>query len=126
MSEEPSRYVIARVFHLGDVLTVTTGHMFAPTFLEGVDALVEHLDACILTTRARETLFGQLPWLAHVLPPDTADLNDLSTWFCQQVVERGAYHQVLGVELVLDAEVVEPAVEVEAPVEVEVSVDAAE
>lgn len=112
-----------RTFHLGDILSITTGELFAPTYLAGVDALLTHLvgtrpasdiEAIEAMSRARDALYAQFPWLTHVVLTDSTDRNELCTWFCHQVVERGAYHSVLGVPPIVDAEIVEetPAEEV--------------
>lgn len=115
------------VFHLGDILTVTTGELLSPRHLEGVDELLTHLigvkpasdiDAVAAIGTARDALYRQMPWLQHVVMVDSRNPNDVITWFCHQVVERGAYHTVIGVEQVVDAEIVNetPAEEVAAGV----------
>jgi hypothetical protein len=105
-----------KVFHLGDLLSITTRHLFAPTHLDGVWALVEHvtgearesdLHAVELAVRTQPELRRQHPWLDHAIPPATDDKNELMTWFAQQVVERGAFHEVEGAQVVVDAEIVE-------------------
>lgn len=104
-----------QTFHLGDLLSLTTPYLLAPTLLGGVERLVEHLtgepresDMHMLwvSRRARELLLTQHGWLTHVAydGPDD-DRNELITWFAQQVVERGAYHDVVGAAAPIATEV---------------------
>lgn len=94
-----------KTFHLGDLLSVTTPHLLAPNLMDGVQALLEHvtgetresdLHMIDMSLRSRAELLRQCEWLTYAVPPDTDDRNEIFTWFAQQVVERGAYHQVLG------------------------------
>jgi len=103
----------AKVFHLGDMLTLATGVLLAPTGLTGYEALLAHLlgremendaDAIESAQGARNELFNQHPWLVMVVPPATTDANELVTWFAHQVVERHGYHEVLGPDVTPDAE----------------------
>lgn len=100
-----------RTFHLGDLLSVTTDHLLAPTLLEGVNALLTHvtgdtwesdIEMVEISLRARGELLRQHPWLAYAVPPDGDDPNDRNervTWFAREIVSRGAYHEVIGAEV---------------------------
>jgi len=101
-----------KVFHLGDLLSVTTPFLLSPTHMAGVQALLEHVTGetresdmhlVDMGLRARPELLRQHPWLEYAVPPEDIDRNELMTWFAHQVVERGNEHEVLGVETVDNA-----------------------
>lgn len=100
-----------QTFHLGDLLSVTTPYLLAPTLMDGVESLLTHvtgepresdLHMVEMSLRVREVLIRQHPWLTHCVAPETDDRNEVVTWFAQQVVERGAYHDVAGVDTTID------------------------
>lgn len=111
-----------KTFHLGDLLSLTTTRLLAPTQMQGLTDLIEHLigrrltddvDLLMMSSEARAKLIAQHPWLTHVVVPDTHDLNEQVTWFAHEVVSRGGSHQVIGTEIVEDdaIEMLEPDVE---------------
>jgi len=121
-----------KTFHLGDLLTLTTNKLLAPTQMQGLTDLVEHLigrhitndmDLLWFSQEARAKLVAQHPWLSHVVVPDTDDLNELVTWFAHEIVSRGGSHQVIGVEIVEDEAIELLNVEAEADVEPTIKTD---
>jgi hypothetical protein len=100
-----------KTFHLGDLLSLTTDKLLAPTQMQGLTDLIEHLigrhvtndvDLLLMSRDARAKLIAQHPWLSHVVMPDTNDLNELMTWFAHEIVSRGGAHQVIGIEIIED------------------------
>lgn len=97
-----------KTFHLGDLLSLTTTKLLAPTHMQGLTDLIEHLigrrlendvDLLVMSSAARAKLVTQHPWLADTVVPNSDDKNELMTWFAYEVVSRGGAHQVIGIEI---------------------------
>ena len=93
---------MSKTFHLGDLLSVTTGTLLAPTKMRGVSTLLEHLTGVRLEVHqlliASEVcaplMVRDRPWLADLRPPKGADLDDLVAWISWAVSVHGEWHEV--------------------------------
>lgn len=85
-------------FHLGDILSVVTGRLFAPSGFEGVRAIFTHMlgslstdIACVvMRQRCADALVRQHPKLASVECP--RDLPDAKAWLDEQITAFRASH----------------------------------
>lgn len=88
--------------HLGDVLSVTTGHFLAPGGFGDVHALLDYLTGDTLFThqlpRAVEecapALLRQFPALADVVVPEFDDPSEVDVWLAARVAEYGEHLDV--------------------------------
>ncbi|GAA5155500.1 MULTISPECIES: hypothetical protein [Amycolatopsis] len=94
---------MSRRFHLGDLLSVTTGKLLSSNGYAGVQALVEYVTGQAHLTHQlsraveeiRPFLLQQHPWLADAnIPRDVGDRFDLLCWFAWAKEEWGEWHQV--------------------------------
>lgn len=92
-----------RSFHLGDVLSVTTGYLVAPRGIEAIYDLLSFMTGDDLFThqlpRAREEcapdLLRQYPDLAEVwVPAEFGDEAHVLSWLAKQVVVFGEHLDV--------------------------------
>jgi hypothetical protein len=88
----------SRAFHLGDILSVTTGRLVSPTHMSGVYEILNWMTGESLFTHqlpraARECaapLMKQHPDLADVEVPDEfADEAHVKTWLAEQIERLG-------------------------------------
>lgn len=93
-----------RTFHLGDLITVVTGHLVSPNHIDAV------YDVCdFVTGEAHMThqlprasraitpwLVEQHPWLADIKVPDFAGADERAVfaWLDEQVARYGQQHEV--------------------------------
>jgi hypothetical protein len=100
--------VSAPLFHLGDLLSMTTGRMLSPHGMDSVQRLLGHLVNAELSALEvpfvsaemkhplREHLYRQYPWLSGLQPPvEVKDPVALLAWLSDTAAVHGAYHQVL-------------------------------
>ena len=91
---------MAKEFHLGDILSISTDRLVSPTRMDGVYDILNYMTGDNLFThqlpRAMEEcapyLLDQMPWLAEIQPDD--DVEDWEVWLLCQAAERGEYHFV--------------------------------
>lgn len=90
-----------RRFHLGDLLSVTSGRMLAPDGMAGMLRLLRHVEPRGVVPaeqvrpwaeRVTVELVTQHPWLWDVHVP--ADESELATWFDEAVAAHGEWHEV--------------------------------
>lgn len=93
----------SRTFHLGDILSVTTGCLVSPRHMGGVYDLLNYMTGDNLFThqlpRANQEcegpLLAQHPDLADVEVPATFGGKDhVEAWLAEQVVRFGEYRDV--------------------------------
>lgn len=93
---------MSKTFHLGDLLSVTTGTLLAPTKMRGVTALLQHLTGVKLDVHqllpasdvCAPLMIADRPWLAGLQPPEGADRQDLVSWISWAVAEHGEWHEM--------------------------------
>jgi hypothetical protein len=89
-------------FHLGDMLSITTGRLVAQDKMDALYRLLNFMTDDSLFThqlpRAAEEcapeLVRQFPWLADIECPDFTDPAEVPPWVAAQVAERGEFHEV--------------------------------
>ncbi len=90
-------------FHLGDILSVTTGRLVSNRHIDGVYDVLNHMTGDNLFThqlpRASEEckphLMAQHPDLAEVPVPDEFDgVAHVESWLAEQVARFGEYRDV--------------------------------
>lgn len=93
----------AERFHLGDLLSITTGRVLAPdgvaAFYRVCDYMTGQSHLTHQLPRAAEEvnpyLLEQHPWLADVqVPDDIEDMAGLVAWLSRATVEHGEFHEV--------------------------------
>lgn len=98
----------AREFHIGDIISVTSGKLVSPRHIAGVHELLDHLTGDVLLThqlpRASRECEGRLreqhPDLAAIEVPDWSDVprdqieTAVMTWIAAQADEHGSTRQV--------------------------------
>lgn len=95
----------ARSFHLGDILSATTGALVSPTHMDGVQRILSFMVGEDLFTHqlpravdeCKPALLEQHPDLAAVVFPDTVAHTEVEVeaWLAQQVALFGEYRDVL-------------------------------
>ncbi len=88
-------------FHLGDILSISSGYLVSPTLMDGVYEILNYMTGDDLYThqlpRARKEcapyLLAEMPWLTEIDPSGVNGENHL-TWLNEQVKKYGAYHNV--------------------------------
>lgn len=99
---------LVRQFHLGDLLTVTTGRLVGPSGMDGLQELLEWMtDGPVWThqlDRAADVckphLLNRSPFLADIEVPDWPDLPrpaaeaTVNAWVAEQVAAHGEMHEV--------------------------------
>jgi hypothetical protein len=89
--------VTTRPFHLGDVLTITTGRLVSPRHMDGVYDVLNFMTGDNLFThqlpRACEEcapeLLRQHPQLRDVSVPDFSSPDHVPDWLAEQVIQYG-------------------------------------
>lgn len=92
-----------RLFHLGEILSVTTGRRVAPkmdgvydllSFLTEEPVIVDQPKALKpLFDKCRDGLLIIMPWLSKI-DVSTINKRNFKTWLKRQEEEYGAYHAV--------------------------------
>lgn len=93
-----------REFHIGDIISVTDGHLVSPRHIDGIYDLLgwmtgESLFTHQLTRASRECegeLRRQHPDIAAIVFPDEVERTEagILAWLAQQVAEHGETRQV--------------------------------
>ena len=89
-------------FHLGDVLSITTGILLSPDGMNGVYRILNHMTGDDLFTHqlpraaeeCRPTLREQHPALAGIEPPELDGEAAAMAWLAEQVTEYGEMFDV--------------------------------
>ena len=92
----------SRAFHLGDVLSVTTGKLLSPDHIGGVYEILDFmLDTKHFTHQlpraaedAKPFLLAQHPWLAEIEAPEFHGEQDAMEWLAGQVEHYGPFVSV--------------------------------
>lgn len=93
----------SRNFHLGDILSVTTGRFLCPAGVDGLYDLLGFMTGETLFThqlprasrQCEQPLKDQLPALAGIVVPDDLDGKEAyEAWLADQVQTFGEYHPV--------------------------------
>jgi len=96
-------YGTAESFHLGDVLSITTGCLVSPDHMDGVNRILQHVVGEPLWTHqlpraadeCRPSLLAQHPDLADVEVPDAFDGKEhVERWLAEQVQRYGERRDV--------------------------------
>jgi hypothetical protein len=93
----------ARSFHLGDILSVTTGLLVSPDHIGGVYRILDFMVGESLFTHqlpraaeeCRPALFTQHPDLATIVAPTLSGKEAVEAWLAEQVAHFGEYRDVL-------------------------------
>lgn len=88
-------------FHLGTVLSITTGRLLSPDGIDGVYKILDYMTGDSLFTHqlprvSRECkpfLIEQYPYLANV-DASNVELNNWEAWLHEKVREHGEYLEV--------------------------------
>lgn len=89
-------------FHLGDILTITTGALVSPDHMDGVYRILNHLTGDSLFTHQlpaacdamRPVLVAQFPDIAIVEAPTFSGPEQVAPWLAEQVAKFGEWHEV--------------------------------
>lgn len=90
-------------FHLGDLLSITTGCLVSPDHIGGVYRVVDGVTGQQHMTHqlpraaqvVRPWLLGQHPWLADIPTPEgLRGEDDVKAWLVPLVAEYGEFHDV--------------------------------
>lgn len=93
---------MSREFHIGDILSVTTGVLLSPTHMSGVYEILNYMTGDNLFTHqlrracheCAPTLRDEHPDLAAIKVPDFVDAGDWERWLAEQVTKFGATRPV--------------------------------
>lgn len=85
-----------RAFHLGDVLSVTTGRLLSPRLVDGLYDILNYLTGDDLmthqlpraSTEAKPFLIQQHPWLAAITADEVTPTN-WQAWLDEKVAKHG-------------------------------------
>ncbi|HKM19995.1 MAG TPA: hypothetical protein VJY47_02105 [Candidatus Dojkabacteria bacterium] len=91
----------SKAFHIGDILSVTTGYLLAPSHMEGVYAILNFMTNDNLFTHqlpraskeCQPFLLEQMPWLADISAEGVTKEN-FETWLNAIVQKYGETHEV--------------------------------
>jgi hypothetical protein len=91
-----------QTFHLGDLLSITTGVLVSPSRMDGVQEILQFLTGEPLWThqlpRAREecvpALVRQFPFLAEIKAPKFEGAEHAERWLDEQCEKYGTYFEV--------------------------------
>jgi len=88
-------------FHLGDILSITTGRLLSPRLIEGVYDILDFMTGDSLWTHqlprasdeCKPYLLDAMPWLKEI---DFSGVNEhnYKEWIAQHVKKYGEYHNV--------------------------------
>lgn len=93
----------SKTFHLGDLITVTTGRLVSPRRVEGVYDVVDFVTGQSHMTHqlprasdeVKPELLRQHPFLADItVPDDLGDETEVWLWLSAQVAEHGEWFEV--------------------------------
>lgn len=98
---------MSETFHLGDLLSLSTGRLVAPGGFGDVHRLVEFLAGGPVWTHQIPAatdallpgLIGQHPWLTGITAPESFDDEAyVWRWLDEQIAEHGEHHDVTPIE----------------------------
>lgn len=90
-------------FHLGDILSITTGRLVSPDHMDGIYRIIDYMTGVPHFTRqlprgaeaCKPHLFEQHSWLSGVIPPvQFRDKTHVDTWLSEMVGRYGERHEV--------------------------------
>lgn len=89
-------------FHLGDILSITTGRLVSLSHMGGIYALLNHMTGDNLMTHqlprasreCRPALLAQFPDLAAIEAPEFTDEAHVWWWLAEQVEDHGETREV--------------------------------
>jgi len=90
-----------QAFHIGDLLSISTGALVSPEHIGGVYKILNHLTGDNLMTHqlplacnaVRPDLIQQHPWLANITAPEfTGGEPQVKAWVEEQGAEHGFLH----------------------------------
>lgn len=89
-------------YHLGDLLSITTGALVSPDHMQGVyricDGITGEEHFTHQLPRAARTidpyLREQLPWLDEIAVPEFTGPDEVWPWLVAMVARYGEYHEV--------------------------------
>lgn len=93
----------SREFHIGDLLSITTGRLVSPRHIGGVYDIIDFITGVAHMThqlpRAGEAikprLLQQHPWLADITVPDGLERDEVfGPWLAEIVAKHGETHLV--------------------------------
>ena len=94
---------MGKIFHLGDILSVTTGRLLSPTKMSGVYEILNYMTQDDLFTtqlpraavECRPSLVKRYPWLEEIDDSDDIDWQaSWKEWLADKVAKHGEYHEV--------------------------------
>lgn len=91
-----------RKFHLGDVLSITTGRLLSPRHMDGIYDILNFMTGDNLFTHqlpramdeCQRPLLDQFPALAEIDVPELHGNAEVGAWLAQQVDRYGAEFEV--------------------------------
>lgn len=86
-----------KTFPVGDVLSVTTGILVGPSHVDGIYAIVDHMEQRPHWThelpdasnRVRESILRQVPELAEAYPPELSGEDECNEWVAKVCAHIG-------------------------------------
>ena len=89
-------------FHLGDILSITTGRLVSPRHIAGVYDILNYMTGDDLYTHqlprasreCRPFLIEQMPWLEEITGDDVT-VENWEGWLWEQVKQYGLLHSVI-------------------------------
>jgi len=90
-------------FHLGDMLSITDGHLVSPNHMDGVYRIIDYITGIPHFTHqlpraadeCKTWLLKQHPWLAEVIAPDEfRDKAHVDEWLAALASKYGEFHPV--------------------------------
>lgn len=92
-----------RTFHIGDLVSVTTGCLVSPNHMGGVYEVVDYITGQAHMTHQlprgsqeiTPELYRQHPWLADVTVPESVnDEHSALSWLAWLITKYGEWHEV--------------------------------
>ena len=94
---------MSQKFHLGDLLSVTDGHLVSPDHIDGVYRIIDYTTGIPHFTHqlprgaeaCKPYLIEQHPWLSKITVPGTLrGESEVASWLAGSVAEYGEFHEV--------------------------------
>jgi hypothetical protein len=94
---------MSETFHLGDILSITDGHLVSPDHMDGVHRIIDYMTGVPHFTHqlprgaeaCKPHLLAQHPWLADIVAPDEfRDTAHVESWLAEMVGIYGERHTV--------------------------------
>mgnify|MGYP001172845513 FL=1 len=92
---------MSKNFHIGDILSITTGKLVSPNHMDGIYEILDYMTGDKLFThqlpRASEEckpfLLKQMPWLIEI-SAEEVNRENWETWLAEIVQKYGEFHKV--------------------------------